>query len=174
VRKSLCAEGDSVPTLVDQPLPEAGTGDSGVNRPLWILKGLGANNERVPSMQIRVSVFKRPVDQQIKPPGPPGPGRRFIFSLDLQLDEFDGQKQQGQHVGTYSGVVTVLREPGASDNFYKNGGTLVEYQSTYKFEAVGPVQGGTGPYAKARGSITAPGEMGVNSTTRLLDIQLAP
>jgi hypothetical protein len=28
------------------------------------------------------------------------------------------------------------------DNFYKNGGTLVQYESTYKFEAVGPVQAG--------------------------------
>ena len=40
-----------------------------------------------------VSVFNRAVEEKIKPPGPPGPGRRFIFSLDLQLDKFDGQDQ---------------------------------------------------------------------------------
>jgi hypothetical protein len=154
-----------------------------------------------PNMQIRVSVFNRAVDQRINA-GPPGPGRRFVFSLDLQLDQLDGQNQNGQHVGTYSGVVTVLREPAANDNFYKNRGVLVQYESTYKFEAVAPVQageiteqgvlyfgfiggnlqivgakefaitGGTGPYARARGRITAPGETGGDSTTRLLDIEL--
>jgi hypothetical protein len=70
-------------------------------------------------MQMRVNVFKRPVDQQIKPVGPPGPGRRFIFSLDLALEEIDGKKQNGQHVGTYSGVVTVLREPDVNVTFIR-------------------------------------------------------
>jgi hypothetical protein len=151
-------------------------------------------------MQIRVSVFARPVDEVIHP-GPPGPGRRFVFSLDVQLDEFNGNKQNGQHVGTYSGVVTVLREPAANDNFYKNRGVLVQYESTYEFKAVAPVQageiteqgvlyfgffggnlqivgskefaitGGTGPYKTARGNITAPGETGVQSNVRVLDIQ---
>jgi hypothetical protein len=133
-------------------------------------------------MQILVSVFFRAVDQQV--PGPPGPGRRFVFSLDLQLEELDGVAQNQQRVGTYSGVVTVLREPGANDNFYTNRGVLVQYESTYKFEAVAPVQageiteqgvlyfgfiggnltivgvkefaitGGTGPYARARGTFS--------------------
>jgi len=156
----------------------------------------------VPNTEILVSVFATPVDQKINP-GPPGPGRRFVFSLDLQLDKFKGQEQHPPpHVGTYSGIVTVLREPDANDNFYKNRGVLVEYQSTYKFEAVVPIEaeeiteqgvlyfgfiggnltivgskefaitGGTGPYKTARGSITAPGETGVTSNIRLLDIQL--
>jgi hypothetical protein len=34
------------------------------------------------------------------------------------------------------------------------------------------ITGGTGPYATARGRITAPGETGGNSNIRLLDIQL--
>jgi hypothetical protein len=104
-------------------------------------------------------------------------------------------------VGTYSGVVTVLRYPKTPNSF---GGYLVQYQSTYKFNAVSLAQdkslqagqiteqgvllydkglnilepkvfaitGGTGAYKTARGSITAPGEMGGNSNVRLLDIQL--
>jgi hypothetical protein len=69
------------------------------------------------------SVFKRPVDQQIKPAGPAGPGRRFIFSLDLALEEIDGKKQNGQHVGTQE--LSPFSESRTRDNFYKNGGTLV-------------------------------------------------
>jgi hypothetical protein len=94
------------------------------------------------NMQIRVSVFARPIDQQIKPSGPPGPGRQFVFSLDLALEEFDGNSQSQQHVGTYSGIVTVLRTSKANDNFYKNGGYVVQYQSTCQFNAVGPVRAG--------------------------------
>jgi hypothetical protein len=150
-------------------------------------------------MQIRVRVFNRAVDEQMRPPGPPGPGHRFVFSLDLQLEEVDGVTQNQQRVGTYSGVVTVLRNPKAADNFFARDSYLVQYQSTYKFNAVGPVQageiteqgvlyfdssftivgskefaitGGTGPYKTARGSITAPGETGGTSNVRLLDIQL--
>jgi hypothetical protein len=153
----------------------------------------------MPSVLIRASVFASPVDEALHGPPHEGPGKRFVFSHDLQLDEFDGQPQSHQHVGTYSGVATVLREPAANDNFYRNGGVLAQYESTYKFEAVGPVQagditehgvvlfdsnlrivgakefaitGGTGPYALARGSITAPGEAGIDSTTRLFNIQL--
>jgi hypothetical protein len=130
---------------------------------------------------------------------PPAQVVSSFFSLDLALEEFDGSSQSQQLVGTYSGIVTVLRTPKANDNFYKNGGYVVQYQSTYQFNAVGPVRageiteqgvlyfdsnltivgskefaitGGTGPYATACGRITAPGETGGNSNIRLLDIQL--
>jgi hypothetical protein len=103
---------------------------------------------------------------------------------------------------TYSGFVIVLRTTGANDNFDKHPGYVVQYQSTYQFIDVGPVEegeiteqgllyfrsvgndveivgskefaitDGTGHYAKARGRITAPGEAGGDSTTRLLDIRL--
>jgi hypothetical protein len=152
-------------------------------------------------MQVLVSVFNRPVDQKVKPSGPPGPGTRFVFSLDLQLEELDGITQTQQHVGTYSGVVTVLRNPKTSGKFFVVGGYLIQYESTYQFNAVTntllqagqiteqgvllfdkninvlqpkefAITGGTGPYARARGRITAPGEMGGDSNIRLLDIQL--
>jgi hypothetical protein len=103
---------------------------------------------------------------------------------------------------TYSGFVIVLRTTVANDNFDKHPGYVVQYQSTYQFIDVGPVEegeiteqgllyfrsvgndveivgskefaitDGTGHYAKARGRITAPGEAGGDSTTRLLDIRL--
>jgi hypothetical protein len=152
-------------------------------------------------MRIHVDVFNRVVDQEILGL-PPGPGHQFVFSFDLALKKYNRRKQHGQHVGTYSGFVIVLRTPGANDNFYKHPGYVVQYQSTYQFMDVEPVEpgeiteqgllyfrsvgndveivgskefaitGGTGHYAKARGRITAPGEKGGDSTTRLLDIQL--
>jgi hypothetical protein len=153
-------------------------------------------------MKIHVYVFNRALDQEIVGI-PPGPGHQFVFSLDLALKKYNHRKQPGQHVGTYSGFVIVLRETGPNDNFYKLPGYLVQYQSTYHFMDVGPVEegeiteqgllyfrkvgiyaveivgskefaitGGTGHYAKARGRVTAPGETGGDSTTRLLDIRL--
>jgi hypothetical protein len=148
------------------------------------------------SMNIHVRVFARPVDNEPLR-GAPGPGKRFVFSNDFALVSINGIPQSLQPAGTHSGFLTTLRIAGTSDNFYPPGSYLIQYEGTYRFNAVPgtPLQkgqvtargvlyldssfspldqptrfaitGGTDTYLTARGQITEP-----NQDDRELDIQL--
>jgi hypothetical protein len=142
-------------------------------------------------------------------PGPIEPGKRFVFTNNLRLDRYDDstpgsglpQDPKDRMAGTHSGVETIVRvvEPGAADPFFPSPSLLVQYEATYKFNALDdtPLQkgqitaqglvlvdndfnalelpirfaitGGTGPYSTAHGTIT---EGIPDPESRLLDIEL--
>jgi hypothetical protein len=142
-------------------------------------------------------------------PGPIEPGKRFVFTNNLRLDRYDDstpgsglpQDPNDRLAGTHSGVETIVRvvEPGAVDPFFPSPSLLVQYEATYKFNALDdtPLQkgqvtaqglvlvdsdfnaletpirfaitGGTGPYSTAHGTIT---EGIPDPESRLLDIEL--
>jgi hypothetical protein len=142
-------------------------------------------------------------------PGPIEPGKRFVFTNNLRLNRYDDstpgsglpQDPNDRMTGTHSGVETIVRvvEPGAVDPFFPSPSLLVQYEATYKFNALDdtPLQkgqltaqglvlvdtdfnaletpirfaitGGTGPYSTARGTIT---EGIPDPESRLLDIEL--
>jgi hypothetical protein len=124
-------------------------------------------------------------------PGPPGPGQRFIFTKNLVLQRYDNNtpgnglppNPQNRLAGSYSGIVTTLRNATASDLLYAPGSYLFQYEAIFKFNAVAntPLQmgqvtargvvylasnlspletrtfaitGGTGAYTTARGQVT--------------------
>jgi hypothetical protein len=148
------------------------------------------------SMNIHLRVFARPVDNEPLP-GVPGPGKRFVFSNDLALVSINGIPQSLEPAATHSGFLTTLRVAGTDDNFYPPGSYLIQYEGTYRFNAVpdttlqkgqvtargvlyldrdlNPLEppttvaitGGTDAYVTARGQITEP-----NRDDRELDIQL--
>ena len=132
-------------------------------------------------MEIRLRVVATPVVEAV--PGPPGPGKRFVFSDDLVLE---GQQTAA---GTHSGVVTTLRPVDANNQYLSAPGgaaELLQYEATFKLKAVTGVQagqitargvvftrptgqpfepatfaitGGTGAYANARGQVTQEGAL---------------
>jgi hypothetical protein len=111
-------------------------------------------------MEIVVSVKATPV--QAVYPGQPGPGKRFVFSDNLVLEEIDGKKpgpgglppdEQDRHAGTHSGVVTTLRIAAANDAYLPGGSELLQYEATYRLNAV-PANP---PYALQAGQVTAQG-----------------
>jgi hypothetical protein len=142
-------------------------------------------------------------------PGPIEPGKRFVFTNNLRLDRYDDstpgsglpEDPNDRMAGTHSGVETIVRvvEPGAVDPFFPSPSLLVQYEATYKFNALDdtPLQkgqltaqglvlvdsdfnaletpigfaitGGTGPYSTAHGTIT---EGIPDPESRLLDIEL--
>jgi hypothetical protein len=67
-------------------------------------------------------------------PGPPGPGQRFIFTKNLVLQRYDNNtpgnglppNAQNRLAGSYSGVVTTLRNATANDPFYAPGSYLIQ------------------------------------------------
>jgi hypothetical protein len=143
----------------------------------------------------------------VEPPAPFEPGTRFLFSNDLALERYDDStpgsglphNQNERLAGTHSGFLTILRIAGANDRFYPPDSVLLEYDATYKLNALDdtPLQkgqvtargvllvdkdenlleppvrfaitGGTGPYATAHGTIT---EGIPEPEHRLLDIEL--
>jgi hypothetical protein len=51
-------------------------------------------------------------------PGPPGQGKRAIFTEDLELMSIDGNAQPAHTPGgTHSGIATVVREITGNDRF---------------------------------------------------------
>jgi hypothetical protein len=141
---------------------------------------------------------------------PPAVGDRAIFSNDLRLDRYNNrtpgngpndlpQNPAQRRAGTHSGSVTLLRIAAANDAFYPAGSLLLEYEGTYRFNAVpntplqkgqvtargvfifdtndNPVEppitfaiiGGTEAYALARGQIV---EGVPNADDRLLKIEV--
>ena len=160
----------------------------------------------MPTIQILVFVTE---DIGHEVPGPIEPGKRFVFTNNLRLDRYDDstpgsglpQDPNDRMAGTHSGVVTIVRvvEPGAVDPFFPSPSLLVQYEATYKVNALDdtPLQkgqvtaqglvlvdndfnalelpirfaitGGTGPYATAHGTIT---EGVPDPKNRLLDIEL--
>ncbi len=131
-------------------------------------------------------------------PGPNGQGKRFIFTEDLVLVSIDGNAQPANTPGgTHSGVVTVVRELTANDDYFPNDEQLGQYQAAYLFDtttgnlpaalrrgqltAFGvfrfpkpatitfSITGGTGFYKLARGEVT---ESGQDGRVRTLDITL--
>jgi hypothetical protein len=161
----------------------------------------------MPTIQILVRVIQT---FSTELPGAIAQGKRFIFSDDLVLERYDDctpgsglpQNQNQRLAGTQSGFVTIVRVAAANDRFFPANSWLVEFESTYKFNALDdtPLQkgqitaqgvavlgsnfahleppvrfaitGGTGPYNSAHGKITE----GVRGTPtepeRLLDIEL--
>jgi hypothetical protein len=107
-------------------------------------------------MQIRVRVFATAVFREL--PGPGGPGKRFAFSDDLLLLQYDNltpgnglpQSELQRRAGSHSGFVTTLRVAAAGDNFYQPGSYLLQYEGIYRFNTVPntPLQ---------RGQVTARG-----------------
>jgi hypothetical protein len=86
---------------------------------------------------------------------PPAVGDRAIFSNDLRLDRYNQRTPGNQpndlpqnpaqrRAGTHSGCVTLLRIAGANDLFFPPGSFLMEYDATYKFNALAntPLQKG--------------------------------
>lgn len=77
-------------------------------------------------------------------PGPPKPGKQFLFSDDLVLERVDNrtpgnglpQQPQDRRAGTHSGSVTVLRIAAPNDKYLPGGGELFEYEGTYALNAV--------------------------------------
>ena len=160
----------------------------------------------MPTIQILVFVTE---DIGHEVPGPIEPGKRFVFTNNLRLDRYDDstpgsglpQDPNDRLAGMHSGVETIVRvvEPGAVDPFFPSPSLLVQYEATYKFNALDdtPLQkgqvtaqglvlvdndfnalelpirfaitGGTGPYATAHGTIT---EGVPTKDHRLLDIEL--
>jgi hypothetical protein len=132
-------------------------------------------------MEIKLTVVATPVFGAV--PGPPGPGKRFVFSDDLVLE---GQQAPA---GTHSGVVTTLRHVDANNQYLSAPGgaaELLQYEATFKLNAVTGLQageitvrgaffirptgqpfepamfaitGGTGAYANARGQVTQAGAL---------------
>jgi hypothetical protein len=83
------------------------------------------------------SVANPPVPiQPVKPVGPGGPGHRFVFSEDFDLVSIDGRAAQNQRMISHSGFVTTVRIAQANDNLYPAGNYLMQYEGTYRFNAV--------------------------------------
>jgi hypothetical protein len=122
---------------------ERWTGDGGINRSLWILKGLGATfTERCPMPTIVVSV-KPTIAPQPKfnfPPNPK-PGLQIFFTEDVLLKQYDAataghglpQNEANRYAGIHSGFLTLLRITGAGDRFYGPDIFIYEYLAMYKF-----------------------------------------
>jgi hypothetical protein len=83
----------------------------------------------------------------LEPPPPPEVGKRGFFSNDLRLDRYDNrtpgngrndlpQDPARRLAGTHSGSVTPLRIACANDRFYPAGSVVLEYEGTYRFNAV--------------------------------------
>jgi hypothetical protein len=182
------------------------------NNDKWALRttyldteGHTGRQRRVPRMKIHLRVFQSPV-HNVELPGPAGPGKQFVFSDDLVLERIDNEipenglpkLEKDRRVGTQSGLLTVLRIAAGNDAFYPKNSLLIQYQGTYKFNALTgtplrkgevtargllfldknhkplepvtfAITGGTGAYETARGQITE-GVPGPDN--RLLDIQL--
>jgi hypothetical protein len=77
-------------------------------------------------------------------PGRPGVGQRFLFTKNLVLRRYNNntpgnglpQNAQNRTAGSYSGVVTTLRNAVAGDPFYAPGSYLFQYEAVFKFNAV--------------------------------------
>jgi hypothetical protein len=95
----------------------------------------------MPTVQILVRVIDTFVDEV---PGPPDPGKRYVFSDDLVLERYDGstpgsglpQNQQQRFAGTQSGIITVVRAAAAGDRFFPSGTYLLQYEGTYKLNTL--------------------------------------
>ena len=98
----------------------------------------------MPKIEILVNKFD---SFDLEPPPPPEVGKRGFFSNDLRLDRYDNRtpgngrndlpKDPARRLaGTHSGSVTLLRIAGASDRFYPAGSLVLEYEGTYRFNAV--------------------------------------
>jgi hypothetical protein len=95
----------------------------------------------MPSIQILVLVIHTFVDEV---PGPPSPGKRYVFSDDLVLERYENstpgsglpQNQQQRLAGTQSGIITVVRGAAAGDRFFPSGTYLLQYEGTYKFNTL--------------------------------------
>ena len=134
-------------------------------------------------------------------------GEQALFDNDLVLERYEQktpgnglpQSQQQRFAGTHSGTVTLLRIAAANDRFYPQGGLLIQYVATYKFNTLPntplkkgqvttrglflldnnfnaletpirfAITGGTNVYRKARGQVTE----GVTAPEgRLLEIEV--
>jgi hypothetical protein len=102
--------------------------------------------------------------QQVIPPGPGGPGHRFVFSEDFDLVSIDGRAAQNQRAVSHSGFVTTVRIARAGDNLYPPGNYLMQYEGTYRFNAV-PASAGQPSTSLAAGQITARGLLYTDPTT---------
>src|SRR5688500_14773554 len=98
----------------------------------------------MPKIEILVNKFD---SFDLEPPPPPEVGKRGFFSNDLRPDRYDNrtpgngpndppQNATQLRAGTHSGSVTLLRIASANDRFYPAGSVLLEYQGTYRFNAV--------------------------------------
>jgi hypothetical protein len=98
----------------------------------------------MPKIEILVNKFD---SFDLEPPPPPEVGKRGFFSNDLRLDRYDSrtpgngrndlpQNAARRLAGTHSGSVTLLRIAGANDRFYPAGSLVLEYEGTYRFNAV--------------------------------------
>ena len=95
----------------------------------------------MPTIQILVFVTE---DIGHEVPGPIEPGKRFVFTNNLQLDRYDDstpgnglpQNPNQRRAGTHSGIVTILRINGPGDPFFPPGSVLFQYEATYKFNTL--------------------------------------
>jgi hypothetical protein len=98
--------------------------------------------------------------QEVRPVGPGGPGHRFVFSEDFDLVSIDGRAAQNQRAISHSGFVTTVRIAQPGDNLYPAGNYLMQYEGTYRFNAVAnavPAGGGLPSISLEMGQITARG-----------------
>jgi hypothetical protein len=88
-------------------------------------------------MEIVVRVVNTPVQGFL--PGPFGPGKRFAFSDDLELESIDNKvppPAQDRRAGTHSGFVTTLRVAEANDVYFQKDDDLLEYEASFRLIAV--------------------------------------
>ena len=93
-----------------------------------------------------IKILVRKIDEGtgFEVPGPIQMGKRFIFTEDLVLEEYDDstpgnglpQNESERLAGTHSGVVTLVRVTQAGDRFFPVPSLLFQYESTYKFNTL--------------------------------------
>jgi hypothetical protein len=90
-----------------------------------------------------IKILVRKIDEGtgFEVPGPIQMGKRFIFTEDLVLEEYDDstpgnglpQNESERLAATHSGVVTLVRVAEAGDLFFPVPSLLFQYEATYKF-----------------------------------------
>ena len=93
-----------------------------------------------------IKILVRKIDEGtgFEVPGPIQMGKRFIFTEDLVLEEYDDstpgnglpQNESERLAATHSGVVTLVRVTQAGDRFFPVPSLLFQYESTYKFNTL--------------------------------------
>ena len=106
-------------------------------------------------------------------PGPIEMGKRFFFTEDLFLEEYDDStpgnglpvNPNDRLAGTHSGEVTLVRVTQPGDRFFPEPSLLLQYEATYKFNTLDdtPLQ---------KGQVTARGVVLVDNVTDWNNLEL--
>jgi hypothetical protein len=106
-------------------------------------------------------------------PGPIEMGKRFLFTEDLVLEEYDDStpgnglpvNPNDRLAGTHSGEVTLVRVTQPGDRFFPEPSLLFQYEATYKFNTLDdtPLQ---------KGQVTARGVVLIDNITDWNNLEL--